>query len=115
MRATVITGTDAGRPRGRALHSAGPPGTNANMPSHFPNVFARFPEHWRILRRLLTNDSAFEELCADYETCLQHLHALSPATSQDFEREVVVYRETARELEDEIRLLIAGMHLQPAS
>jgi hypothetical protein len=83
------------------------------MPSHFPNVFARFPENWRILRQLLANNSAFEEVCADYETCLEQLHALSPATSRDFDREFAEYRETARELEEEIRRVIAGIHLQP--
>jgi hypothetical protein len=83
------------------------------MPSHFPNVFARFPESWRTLRQLLLANSTFEELCADYETCLEHLHALSPATSHDFDREVAEYRETARELEDEIRRVIAGALLQP--
>jgi hypothetical protein len=83
------------------------------MPSHFPNVFARFPESWRSVRQLLLANSTFEELCADYETCLEHLHALSPATSHDFEREVAEYRETARELEDEIRRVIAGSLPQP--
>jgi hypothetical protein len=83
------------------------------MPSHFPNVFARFPESWRTLRQLLLANSTFEELCADYETCLEHLHALSPATSHDFEREVAEYRETARELEDEIRRVISGSLPQP--
>jgi hypothetical protein len=83
------------------------------MPSHFPNVFARFPESWRTLRQLLLANSAFEELCADYETCLEHLHALSPATSHDFEREVAEYRETARELEDEIRRVMSGSLPQP--
>jgi hypothetical protein len=83
------------------------------MPSHFPNVFARFPESWRTLRQLLLANSTFEELCADYETCLEHLHALSPATSHDFEREVAEYRETARELEDEIRRAMSGSLPQP--
>lgn len=91
-----------------------PPAANTAMPTHFPNVFARFPESWRSLRQLLGNNSAFEELCADYETCLEHLHALSPATSHEFEREVAEYRETARELEEEIRRVLAGIHLQPA-
>jgi hypothetical protein len=78
------------------------------MPSHCPNVLARFPEHWPVIRRLLLANAAFAELCADYETCLEHLHSLSPATAPDFESEVAEYRETARELEQEIGRVVTG-------
>jgi hypothetical protein len=79
------------------------------MPSQFPNVFARFPDHWRAVCRLLAADAAFAELCADYETCVEHLHALSPATAPDFEAEVAEFRETARELEQEIGCIVTGV------
>ena len=79
------------------------------MPSHYPNVFARFPDHWRAVRQRLEADATFAELCGDYETCVVHLHSLSPATTPDFVREAAEYRETARELELEIGRVIADL------
>ena len=37
------------------------------MPSHYPNAFARIPDHWRAIRQGLEADAALAARCADYE------------------------------------------------
>jgi hypothetical protein len=54
-------------------HRPCPRTTRTSLPA-FPTIGARSGSGWRPMR-----PSA--ELCADYETCVVHLHSLSPATT----------------------------------
>ena len=65
-------------------------------------ILKRFPERIESIDRLLAEDPDFQDLCEDYDICLNALQYWTTSGKPEAKTRVKEYRALAKEFEEEI-------------